>query len=98
MTLTSEPIFLHDTLACDAALPYHVWHQNDLWFRRYTDKHSLVNILNLCCDLDLELSNPIFAQNTLAYNVVLVIKPSLVANGPVISSFGDIVEIVIFCL
>ena len=37
----SEPIFLLDTLACDAALPYQVWHQNDLQFRKYhPDKHS----------------------------------------------------------
>ena len=30
-----------------------------------------IDIFNLQCDLDLERSNPIFPQDTLAYNVVL---------------------------
>ena len=29
-----------------------------------------INILILCCDLDLERSDPIFSQDTLAYNTV----------------------------
>ena len=41
---------------------------------------TFTNILNLHCDLDLERSNPIFSQNTLAYDAVLV--SYLVANGP----------------
>ena len=32
---------------------------------------NIHNILNLSCDLDLECSNPIFAQGTLAYDVLL---------------------------
>ena len=35
-------------------------------------------ILNLCCDLDLECSNTIFSQGTLAYEAIL---SSLVTNG-----------------
>ena len=27
-----------------------------------------IDILTLCCDLDLDCSNPIFSQNTLAYD------------------------------
>ena len=48
---------------------------------RFGDKCSVVqkilsgqtftNILNLCCDLDLERSNPIFPQDTPAYDAVL---------------------------
>ena len=29
---------------------------------------TFTNILNLCCDLDLESNNPYFPQNTLAYD------------------------------
>ena len=32
---------------------------------------TFTNILNLCCDLDLECSNPTFPQDTLAYDAVL---------------------------
>ena len=32
---------------------------------------TFTDILNLCCDLDLEYSNPIFQQNTPAYDAVL---------------------------
>ena len=41
---------------------------------RYTEKISgqtFTDIFNLCCDLDLEWSNPIFQQDTLAYDAVL---------------------------
>ena len=30
-----------------------------------------INILNLCCDLDLECNNPIFPQHTLAYDAIV---------------------------
>ena len=41
-----------------------------MWFRRYCpDKHSLT--FWTCCDLDLQPSNPIFQQDTLAYDAVL---------------------------
>ena len=33
-------------------------------------QHRLTDILNLCCDLDLERSNPIFPHDTLAYAVL----------------------------
>ena len=32
---------------------------------------TFTNILNFCCDLDLEHSNPIFPQDTQAYDAVL---------------------------
>ena len=32
---------------------------------------TFTDILNLCCDIDLECSNPIFPQDTPAYDVVL---------------------------
>ena len=35
---------------------------------------TFTDISNLFCDLGLEYSNPIFAQNTPAYNVVLSIQ------------------------
>ena len=38
-------------------------------------------ILNLCCDLDLECSNPIFAQDTLDYDVVLSDQVWLQTDG-----------------
>ena len=31
---------------------------------------TFTDILNFCCDLDLERSDPIFSQDTLAYNTV----------------------------
>ena len=34
-------------------------------------RQTFTNILNLCCDLDLEHSNPIFPQNTPVYVAVL---------------------------
>ena len=34
-------------------------------------RQTFTNILNLCSDLDLERSNPIFPQNTPAYDAVL---------------------------
>ena len=39
--------------------------------QKISSGQAFTNILNLCCDLDRELSNPIFAQDTLAYDVVL---------------------------
>ena len=34
-------------------------------------QQTFTDILNLCCDLELEQSNPIFQQDTTAYNAVL---------------------------
>ena len=39
--------------------------------QRISPGQIFTDILNLRCDLDLEHSNPIFPQDTLAYNVVL---------------------------
>ena len=53
-----------------------VWLQRYQWYRRYrtkneTKKHS-IKFWNHHCDLDLEHSNPIFSQDTLAYDGVPV--------------------------
>ena len=50
--------------------------------------------MNLCCDLDLEWSNPIFQQDTLAYDAVLSNKFGCKPT----SSLEDTTEIVIFWL
>ena len=39
--------------------------------QKISSGQTFTNILNLCCDLDLECSNPIFPQDTTASNVVL---------------------------
>ena len=39
--------------------------------QKISSRHTFTNILNLHCDLDLESSKPISAQDTLAYNVAL---------------------------
>ena len=38
---------------------------------KVSSRQTLTNILNLHCDLDLERCNPIFPQNTQAYDAVL---------------------------
>ena len=48
-----------------------------------SSRKTFTDILNFHCDLDLECSNPVFPQDTLAYDAVLL-KPSLVANGPAV--------------
>ena len=53
---------------------------------------TFTNILNLHCDLDHECSNPIFPQDTLAYDAVLSNQVWLQMD----QQFRDIVEIVIF--
>ena len=37
-----------------------------------SSKQTFTDILNCCCDLDLECSNPIFPQDTLAYDALLL--------------------------
>ena len=53
-----------------------VWLQRYLWYRRYRTKNktnkTFNQVLNHHCDLDLEHSNPIFSQDTLAYDGVPV--------------------------
>ena len=39
--------------------------------QKISSGQTFTNILNLRCDLDLECSNPIFPQGTLAYDAVL---------------------------
>ena len=48
--------------------------------QKISSRQIFTNILNLCCDLDLEHSNPIFPQNTLAYDVVLASHVWLQSN------------------
>ena len=63
---------------------FSTWHSGSWCYLTITNlvtKYSLIqktssgqtftDILNLCCDLDLECINPIFPQNTLAYDAVL---------------------------
>ena len=64
----SKPVFLHDTLAHDAASPYKVWVQKVQHLRRYRpDEHSLI----LHCDLDHKDSKPIFLEDNLAHDDAL---------------------------
>ena len=49
------------------------------------------DILTLCCDLDLECSNPIFSQDTLAY-VVMMMYHQTKFGCQSISSSEDIVK------
>ena len=39
--------------------------------QKLSSRQTFTDIMYLCCDLDLENSNPIFSQNTLAYDAVL---------------------------
>ena len=39
--------------------------------QKTSPRQTFTDILNVCCDLDLECSNPIFQQGTLAYDAVL---------------------------
>ena len=55
---------------------------------------TLTDILNFCCDFDLERNNPFFPQDNPAYDAVLPTKFGCKRT----SSSKDIVEIVIFCL
>ena len=59
----SKPICLHDTLAHNMVTKCSV-------VQTIPSGQTFTNIVNLCCDLDLEGSNPIFPQNTLAYGAV----------------------------
>ena len=38
--------------------------------QKISSRQTLIEILNHCCDLDLEQSNPVFAQNILTYDDV----------------------------
>ena len=58
----SEPIFLHNTVAQDATLPYQVWYQNEQQFK---------DILRINSHTDLECRNQIFPQDTQDYEAVL---------------------------
>ena len=48
-------------------------HHTKFGNKMFCDSEDIIqtNILNPCCDLDLEHSNPIFPQNTPAYDAVL---------------------------
>ena len=52
------------------------------------------NILNICCDLDLERSNPIFHRTLWLMMLYYHTK----FGGKLISILEDTTEIVIFCL
>ena len=86
--------FPHDTLAHNAASPYQIWQQNVQWFRKKSPGKTFIDILNLLCDLEIERSNPIFQQDTLALDAVLSnqfgCKPT--------STLKDTAEIIIWAL
>ena len=90
----SEPIFLHDTLAHNAALQYQVWYQNDLRFRRYhPDKHSLTSwtfVMILTLNTVIQILHRTLWLMMLYYQCKFGCKQT--------SSLEDIEEIVIFCL
>ena len=52
-------------------LHHHTKFDNKMFCSSENITQTFSDILNLCCDLDLECSNPIFPQNTLAYDDVL---------------------------
>ena len=39
--------------------------------KKISSRQTFTNLLNLCCDLDLKHSNPLFPQETTAYDDVL---------------------------
>ena len=39
--------------------------------KKISSGQTFTDMLNLCCDLDLECSNPIFQQDTLSYDAIL---------------------------
>ena len=47
---------------------------------KISSRETFTGILNLCCDLDLVRSNPIFPQNTRAYDAVLANQVWLQTN------------------
>ena len=50
---------------------------NVVWVQKITSGKTFMAILNLCFDLDLDRSNPFFAQDTSVYDVVLSHKVML---------------------
>ena len=68
----SKPIFCMAIPAYDNVSPYQVWLQNSWRLRRsHVDKHIKIFWTPLCCDLDLECTNPFLLwQDTLDYNDV----------------------------
>ena len=52
-------------------LHYHTRFGNKMFFGSEDIIQTFTDILNLCCGLELECSNPIFPHNTPAYNVIL---------------------------
>ena len=62
--------------------------------QKVSSRHIFIDILNLCCNLDLESSNQTFTQDTPAYDAV----PSDQVWLQMACSSEDIVETVIFWL
>ena len=82
----SNPIFFffreHSGLWCCITTPNLVTKCSVV--QKITSGQTFTDVLNHCCDLDLECSNPFFSQDTLAYDAVLS-NLSLVANGQAVS-------------
>ena len=58
-----ESIFLHDNPAHDDVSPYHIRLQK---VQKITSGQTFIDISNLRCNFDLQRSNPVFSQDTLA--------------------------------
>ena len=59
----------HSASWCCSTIPHLVTKCSAI--QKISSGQTFINILNLCCDLDLKCSNPIFPQHTPAYDAVL---------------------------
>ena len=75
----SNPNFPQDSLAHNAVLSNQVWLQTNQRFRRYK-RNSHILIISPRCDLDIEVSEPLFLHDTLAYDGCCITMPGLVTN------------------
>ena len=79
----SKPTFSHDTLANSDASPYKVGNINSSVVQKISCGQTFINIVKFCCDLDFELSNPFFSQDSLTHNTI---KASLIAKGSAVQN------------
>ena len=62
--------FLQDTLAHDSASPFQICFCFLKVIQKISSGQTFTDILNLRCDLGIKRSNPIFQQDTPAYDAV----------------------------
>ena len=93
LTLKTAPnYFQYDTLAHDACITIPSLVTKCFAVQKILSTQTFTNILNFCCDLDLECSNPLSSQDTLAYDDIRQTKFACRR----INSSEDTVERVIF--